>query len=32
MKTNRIPFIVYPNFKPDVFEGWIEDDFEVVKD
>ena len=26
------PFIVYPNFKPDVFEGWIEDDFEVVKD
>ena len=26
------PSIVYPNFKPDVFEGWVEDDFEVVKD
>ena len=26
------PDVVYPNFKPEVFEGWCEDDFEVVED
>ena len=26
------PHVVYPNFKPEVFEGWEEDDFEVVEE
>ena len=25
------PKIVYPNYAPEVFEGWIEDDYEVIK-
>ena len=26
------PDTVYPNYKPEVFEGWVEDDYEVIKD
>lgn len=26
------PAIVYPNYKPEVFEGWIEDDFAIVEE
>lgn len=26
------PNTVYPNYKPEVFEGWLEDDYEVIID
>ena len=26
------PDTVYPNYKPEVFEGWLEDDYEVIID
>ena len=26
------PAIVYPNYKPEVFEGWIEDDFAIIEE
>ena len=26
------PDTVYPNYKPEVFEGWLEDDYEVISD